>query len=135
MLGGSYIWASISKYQRRTPKVPRKAFNIVEVWNPVTTLHLLTKLLSSYCRAHLVESYCRESNISDTNWLRYLSSYLIKIWLSVWHHQLANLHISKTWISLERKEICKILNSIFVLIQTMFLCFKVSYIGKMQFSS
>ena len=40
----------------------------------------LTKLLSSNCEAHLVESYCKESNVSDTNWLRYLfSSYLIKI--------------------------------------------------------
>jgi len=56
-----------------------------------------TKLLSSYCGAHLVESYCKESNISDTIRLRYLSSsYLIKIWLSVSRHQLANLHILKT---------------------------------------
>ena len=40
---------------------------------------MVTKLLSSNCGAHLVESYCKESNISDTNWLRYLfSSYLIK---------------------------------------------------------
>ena len=30
------------------------------------------KLLSSNCGAHLVESYCKESNVSDTNWLRYL---------------------------------------------------------------
>ena len=45
---------------------------------------MVTKLLSAYCGAHSVESYCKESNISDTNWLRYLfSSYLIKIWLSV----------------------------------------------------
>ena len=47
---------------------------------------MVTKLLhvSSKCGAHLVESYCTESNISDTNWLRYpFSSYLIKIWLSV----------------------------------------------------
>jgi len=64
------------------------------------------KLLSSNSGAHLVESYCKESNISDTNWLRYLfSSYLIKTWLSIWRHQLANLHILKTWISLEQKEI------------------------------
>ena len=63
-------------------------------------------LLSSYWRAHLVESYCKVSNISDSNWPRYLfSSYLNKIWLSVWRHQLANLHILKTWISVERKEI------------------------------
>ena len=31
---------------------------------------MVTKLLSSNCGAHLVESYCKESNISDTNWLR-----------------------------------------------------------------
>ena len=38
----------------------------------------------SNCGAHIVESYCKESNISDTNWLRYLfSSYLIKTWLSI----------------------------------------------------
>ena len=43
------------------------------------------KLLSSNSGAHLVESYCKESNISDTNWLRYLfSAYLIKTWLSIW---------------------------------------------------
>ena len=33
---------------------------------------MATELLSSNCGAHLVESYCKESNISDTNWLRYL---------------------------------------------------------------
>ena len=56
----------------------------------------VTKLLGSYCGAHLVQSYCKESNIPDTNWLRYLSSsYLIKIWWSIWRHQLANLHICK----------------------------------------
>ena len=31
-----------------------------------------TKQLSLYSGAHLVESYCKESNISDTIWLRYL---------------------------------------------------------------
>ena len=35
---------------------------------------MVTKLLSSYCGAPFVESYCKESNISDTNWLRYLFS-------------------------------------------------------------
>ena len=45
------------------------------------------KFLTPNCRAHLVESYCEEWNISDTNWLRYLfSSYLIKTWLSIWRH-------------------------------------------------
>ena len=63
------------------------AFNIGEVWNPVCchgnkTVKL--KLWSTF------------SNICDTNCLRYLfSSYLIKIWLSVWRHHLANLHILK----------------------------------------
>ena len=45
---------------------------------------MVTKLLSSYCVAPLVELHCKESNISVTNWLRYLlSSYLMKIWLSI----------------------------------------------------
>ena len=35
---------------------------------------MVTKLLSSYCGAPLEESLCEESNISDTNWLRYLFS-------------------------------------------------------------
>ena len=35
---------------------------------------MVTKLLSTYCRAHLVESHCKELNTSGTNWLRYHSS-------------------------------------------------------------
>ena len=35
---------------------------------------MVTKLLSSYCVAPLVEPYCKESKISVTNWLRYLFS-------------------------------------------------------------
>ena len=31
---------------------------------------MVTKLLSLYCETHLVQSYCKESNFSDTNWLR-----------------------------------------------------------------
>ena len=54
---------------------------------------MVTKLLSLNCRVHLVESYCKESNISDKNWLRYpFSSYLVKVWLSVGRHHLANWH-------------------------------------------
>ena len=88
---------------------------------------MVTKLLSLYCGAHLVESYCKKTNISDTNCLRYLfSSYLIKIWLSVRGHQLTNMHILKTWISLEWKYL-KMVNSIFLVIQTTFLCFKMAY--------
>ena len=33
---------------------------------------MVTKLLSSYRGAHLLESYCKETNIFDTNRLRYL---------------------------------------------------------------
>ena len=67
---------------------------------------MVTEMLSSFCGAHLVESYCQKSNISDTNWLRYLFlSHLNKIWLSVWRHHLSNLPILKSWISLKRKEI------------------------------
>ena len=67
---------------------------------------MVTKLFSSYCGALVVESCCKEPNISDTNWLRYLlSSYLIKIWLRVWCHHWANLHILKSWISLKQREI------------------------------
>ena len=31
---------------------------------------MVTKLLSSYCVAHVVESCCKESNTSETNWPR-----------------------------------------------------------------
>ena len=58
-------------------------------------------LLSSYCAAPLVEPYCKKSNISVANWPRYLfSSYLIKIWLSIWLICI----FKETGISLERKE-------------------------------
>ena len=50
----------------------RNAFNIGEVWSQ--SVAMVTKLLNSNCRARLVESYCKESNISDTNWPRYLFS-------------------------------------------------------------
>ena len=104
MLAGSCIWSAVSKYQNGTAKVDKKAFNMGR--SGTQYVAMVTELLSLYRRAHLVESYCKVLNISDTNWLRYLfSSYLNKIWLSVWRHHWANLHTLKTWISLERKEI------------------------------
>ena len=104
MLAGSCIWSAVNKYQNRTVKVAKKAFNMGR--SGTQYVAMVTELLSSYWRAHWVESYCKVSNISETNWLRYLiSSYLNTTWLSVWCHHLANLHILKTWISLERKEI------------------------------
>ena len=58
----------ISKWNAKHPKVARKAFNIGEVWNPVC--YHGNRLLSSFC-GDLVESYRKESNISDKNWLRF----------------------------------------------------------------
>ena len=55
---------------------------------------LVAKLLGSHCEGHLVESYCKESNISDLNSLRYL--FLIisdENLLSESRHHLTNLHI------------------------------------------
>ena len=52
------------------PKMAEKAFN---VWRSGTQyVAIVTKLLSSYCGAHLVESYCKRFNISVKNWLRYM---------------------------------------------------------------
>ena len=104
MLVGSWKPGTICKYQNGTPKSPEMPLILGR--SGTQCVAMATKLLSSYCGAHLVESYFRESNISDTNWLRYFfSSYSIKIWLSVWCHHWANLHILKTWITLEWKEI------------------------------
>ena len=104
MLAGSCIWSAVSKYQNGMPKMAKRAFNMER--SGTQYVAMVTELLSSYCWAHLVESYCKESNISDKNWLRhFFSSYLISNWLSIWHHQLSNLHILKTWVSLEQKEI------------------------------
>ena len=141
MFAGSCIWSAVNKYQNGTAKVAKKAYNMER--SGIQYVVTVTKLLSSYCGAHLVESNCKELNNSDTNWLRYLySSYLKKIWLSVWRHHLANLHILKTWISLKwkgpKRDIClKIVNNTFLLIQATCtsLCFKMAVIGKMRFSS
>lgn len=89
------------------PELARKAFNIGGIWNLVcchgnqiaksilwnTTSRVLLQRISDF-RYKLAE-------IS-------LSSYLIWIWLSLWRHHFANLHILITWISLERNQILKI---------------------------
>jgi len=94
-----YHW-QISK---KKAKAASKAFSTREVWNQHVAM--VTKLVYSCCGAHVVESYCKESSISDANWLRYLFSLqLIKIQLSLSCYHLANLHISHTGISLEQKE-------------------------------
>ncbi len=72
-------FANMKMEHQRWPEMP------LIFWRSGTQyVIMVTKMLSLSCGAHLVESYYKESNISDTNWLRYLfSSYLIKIWLSV----------------------------------------------------
>ena len=107
MRAGSCIWSAVKKYQNGTATLAKKAFNMGRSGTQYVVM--VTELLKWYWRPHLVESYCKKkkvSTISDTNWLRYLfSSYLNKICLGVWRHHLANLHVLKTWMSLERKEI------------------------------
>ena len=120
------------QYENGTPKVAGNAFNIGEVWNPVCCHGNKT----ANCAAHLVESYCKESNISDTICLRYLFSwYFIKIWLSVWCHHLANLHIIKNLNISGTKRYLKIVNGILLLVQASCLCFKMASIQKMRFLS
>ena len=72
MLARSCLWVAVNKYQNGTAKVAIKAFNMGRSGNQYVAK--VTKLLSSYWRAHLVESCWKVSNISDTNWLRYLFS-------------------------------------------------------------
>ena len=112
---GSYIWSAVSKYQNGMPKVARKLLK----WGMSGTNYvaMVTELLSSYCGAHLQESCCKESNVSDTNRLRHLfSSYLNKILLSVWRHHLANLHVLNLAHLWNEKRYLKIVNCIFLLI-------------------
>ena len=75
MLAGSCIWSAVSKYQNGMPKVVKKAFNIGR--SGTQYVAMVTKLLSSYWRAHLVEYYCKESNISDTKKLAEISLFII----------------------------------------------------------
>ena len=95
---------------------------------------MVTKLLSLNCVAHLKESYCKESNISDINWSRYLLFIIFdQIWLSVWCHHLVNLHILKTWIFLEQKERFENSKHHFLLMQATCLNFKMASINKCNF--
>ena len=62
VLVGSCIWSAIRKNQNGVLKVARKAFNIGRSGTHYVAME--TELLSFYNGAHLVESYCKESNIS-----------------------------------------------------------------------
>jgi len=50
------------------PKVAGKVFNIGEVWNPVCCHGNKTVKLELRSMFSRKKSYCKESNISDTNW-------------------------------------------------------------------
>ena len=65
---------------------------------------IVTKLLSSYYGAHLVGSYCKESNISDKNWPRY--SFIIIF--------------DQNWVENVRRYQLKLVNSPFLLTQITF---------------
>ena len=106
MLAGSCKWSAVSKYQNGMPKVAKKAFNMGEVGNPVwcrgnrTVKLILWRTFRRILLQKIKNIWC----LIQIGWYLFLS-YLNKIWLSVWRHHSANLHILKTPISLERKEI------------------------------
>ena len=80
-------FANMKLERQRWPEMP-----LILRWPGTQYVAVVTKLWGWNCGAHLVESYCKESNISDTNWLRYpFSSYLF--WLSVWRHHLTKKHL------------------------------------------
>ena len=57
------------------------------------------------------------------------------VWMSVWRHHLTNLHILKTWISLEQKEMFENSKQHFSSHTDCLLCFKMAAIDKMRLSS
>ena len=88
----------------------REAFNTGEVWNPVCCHGNITVRLN--CGAlNLIAK--NEIFIIQIGWDMFMC--LIKIWLRVLRHHLANLHLLKTCISLEQRYL-KIVNSIFLFI-------------------
>ena len=88
------IWGTICKYENGMLKVARNAFYFGE--SGTHYVAMVTNLLSSYCGAPLAESYLKNQTfLKQIGWDIFLSSYLIKIGLNIWHHHLANLHILK----------------------------------------
>ena len=58
--------------RQKWPEMP-----LILGWSGTQYIAIATKLLSLNCGAHLVESYCKESNISDTNLLAEISFFII----------------------------------------------------------
>ena len=129
MLAGLCIWSAVNKYQNVKAKVTKKAFNMGR--SGIQYVAMITELLRSYWRAHLAESYCKVSNISDTNWLRYL-------FFIIFEHNLVECMTSslvsfayfKNLNSVEHlwneKRYLKTVNSIFLLMKSTCLCFKMA---------
>ena len=69
MLVASCVLGTMYKYENVTPKVARNVFNIGR--SGIQYVAMVTKPVCSNCGAHLVICYSKESNFSDTNWLRY----------------------------------------------------------------
>ena len=59
-------FANMKIERRRWPEIP-----LILGRSGAQYVATVTKILSSYFGTRLVESYCKESNISDKNWLRY----------------------------------------------------------------
>ena len=104
MLARSYIQGTIGTCQYRTTRWLEKS-SILERSGTMYTA-MVTKISSSYCGAPRVESslqrikqfWCKLAEIS-------LFIIFDQNLVSVWHNHLANLHILKSWISLEWREI------------------------------
>ena len=104
MLARSYRQGTIGTYQYRTPRWLGKS-SILER-SETMYIAMVTKMSSSYCGAPRVESslqrikqfWCKLAEIS-------LFIIFDQNLVSVWHNHLANLHILKSWISLEWREI------------------------------
>ena len=108
MLVGSCISGTISNYENWTQRVARNTFNIgeyvamgIKLWNPT-------------CWAHLVESFCKEWNISHTN-LYYI--FFHHIWSKLgWLYDVITklicifLKLEYPW---NKKRYLRIVNSIF----------------------
>ena len=111
----------------------RNAFNIGRFGTQLVAM--ATKLLSLYCGEHLAEFYCNELNISDKlserSFFIIFNQNLVKC--SCMMSSLGNLHILKVeymylW---NKKRYLRIVDNIFLLIQTTSSCFKMALIGKM----
>ena len=132
LLDGAYVTplANIKMDCQRWPRKP-----LILGRSGTQYVAMVTKLLSSYCGAPLVGSYCKESNISDTNWLRYLCHH---IWSKLdWVYDVITLFCIfwKLEYLRNEKRYLKIVNSVFLLVQATFLCLKMADIGKMRFST